>query len=48
MSYADFIFVSMLRSMKHIDEDMFEACLALDPTFPKLYDACKQWLEREN
>jgi hypothetical protein len=37
----------MLHSLRLIDEDMFRELLALDPTFPKIYDASKQWLEKD-
>ncbi|PVI04228.1 hypothetical protein DM02DRAFT_611662 [Periconia macrospinosa] len=49
VSYADFIFVSFLHFLKRVDKDntLFERYLALDPTFPKIYNASKQWLENE-
>ncbi|KAF2131525.1 hypothetical protein P153DRAFT_365107 [Dothidotthia symphoricarpi CBS 119687] len=48
VSYADFIFVSMLHFFKRLDEGIFERYLALDPTFPRVYEACKQWLQKED
>jgi hypothetical protein len=47
VSYADFIFVSLLRMMERVDEPNFERFLALDSTFPKVYEASKQWLEKD-
>jgi hypothetical protein len=34
--------------LKRIDEDLFQRFLAFDPAFPILYDASKQWLERDD
>ncbi|CAI6341388.1 unnamed protein product [Periconia digitata] len=48
VSYADFIFVSLLQMMKRINkEGLFDRYMALDPAFPKIFDACKPWLEKE-
>lgn len=46
MSYADFIFVSMLHFLKRIDEDVSKRYMALDEAFPKVYSACEQWLAK--
>ncbi|KAG9186962.1 hypothetical protein G6011_10070 [Alternaria panax] len=48
VSYADFIFVSMLHFVKRINQDLFEKLMALDDAFPKVYEASKQWLEKED
>jgi hypothetical protein len=47
VSYADFIFVAMLQCAKKADEDIFTKFLSLDDTFPKLYQACMQWLKED-
>ena len=48
VSYADVIFVTYLKFLERLDADIFERYLALDPEFPKVYDACKEWLARED
>lgn len=48
VSYADFIFVSLLQFLKRVDDSVFQRYLALDPTFPKIYEASKQWLQKED
>jgi hypothetical protein len=48
VSYADFIFVSMLYMIKLIDEAKFQRFLALDEAFPKVCEASKKWLERND
>lgn len=48
VSYADFIFVTFLHMMKRVDEKVFERYLALDEAFPVVYDACKEWLVKED
>ncbi|KAL6703278.1 hypothetical protein ACN47E_010066 [Coniothyrium glycines] len=48
VSYADFIFVSMLQFFKRINNDVFERFIALDPAFPKVFEACKPWLAKED
>jgi glutathione S-transferase len=48
VSYADFIFVGMLTMMQRIDQGLFERFLAFDPAFPKLFEASKQWLEKDD
>ncbi|CAO2650788.1 Nn.00g020800.m01.CDS01 [Neocucurbitaria sp. VM-36] len=47
VSYADFIFVSFLHCMRRVSSDLFERTLALDSAFPKVYEASKQWLEKD-
>jgi hypothetical protein len=48
VSYADLIFVSFLKFMQRLDTDNFERFLSLDPAFGKVYDASKQWLEKDD
>jgi len=37
----------MLHFVKCISEDKFKKLLALDDAFPKVYEACRQWLEKD-
>ncbi|KAJ4301908.1 hypothetical protein N0V90_004004 [Kalmusia sp. IMI 367209] len=48
LSYADIVFVTYLQFMKRVDESVFQRYLELDPTFPRIYEASKQWLARED
>jgi hypothetical protein len=48
VSYADFIFVGWLHMIKRIDEKLFQRYLELDEAFPKLYEATKQWLVKDD
>jgi hypothetical protein len=48
VSYADFILVSMMHFIKRVSEDHFKKLMSLDDAFPKLFEASKQWLERED
>jgi hypothetical protein len=48
VSFADIVFVSLLQSLRRLNEDMFQKFLTLDSAFPTLYDASKQWLERDD
>lgn len=48
VTYADFIFVSFLQFLKRVDEVLFKRFLDLDPAFPKIYDASKEWLQKED
>jgi hypothetical protein len=41
------MFVAYLHFLKRVDEGVFQRYLALDSTFPRLYDASKQWLEKD-
>ena len=38
----------MLHFVKCISEDKFKELLALDDAFPKVYEACKQWLKKDD
>ena len=48
VSYADIFFVSHLKYLERLDEDIFKRYLALDPAFPRVYEASKEWLIRDN
>lgn len=48
VSYADFIFVSALYFVKRIDEQAFQKTVSFDPTFPKIYEASRQWFAKDN
>jgi len=48
VSYADLIFVSMLHFLKRAHEDVYKKLVALDDALPKVYEASKRWLEKEN
>jgi len=48
VSYADFILVSMLHFVKRANEDVYKKLMALDDALPKIYEASKQWLEKED
>lgn len=38
----------MLHFFKCANEDIFKRFLEMDDTFPKIYDASKQWLEKQD
>lgn len=46
-SYADFVIVGALHFFRRIGEVNFERIVKIEPAYGKLYDACKQWLERD-
>lgn len=48
VSYADVIFVTVLKFISRIDEGIFQRYLSLDPAFPKVYEASKKWLAKED
>ncbi|KAF1944445.1 hypothetical protein EJ02DRAFT_452309 [Clathrospora elynae] len=48
ISYADFIFVAMLHFLGRANPDAFKRFMALDDTFPRVYEASKQWLEKDD
>lgn len=48
VSYADFIFTSMLYFVKRLDESAFEKILSYDSAFSKLYEASSQWFTKDN
>ena len=48
VSYADFVLVAGLHCFKRAGEDVFQQLLEIEPACSRLYDACKQWLERDD
>ncbi|CBX92527.1 hypothetical protein IAQ61_006078 [Plenodomus lingam] len=48
VSYADVIFVTALHCFKCVEEELFTKLVALDPAFSKIYEASKQWLEKDD
>jgi len=49
VSYADFIIVSFLQFFRVIDEKLlFDHVVEIEPALRKLYDASRQWLERDD
>jgi hypothetical protein len=46
-SYADFVIVGWLQFFKIIDEKLYRRVVEIEPAFGTLYDASKQWLERD-
>lgn len=47
-AYADFVIVGWLQFFKAIDEKLFERVVSVEPAFGTLYDASKQWVERDD
>lgn len=48
VSYADFIFVSMLHFVKRLDEQIFQRLVSFDATFSTVYEACRPWFANED
>ncbi|KAF2233519.1 putative glutathione S-transferase [Viridothelium virens] len=48
VSFADFQVVGLLRFMEILHQSLYERITKTYPEFGKLYDASKQWLERDN
>ncbi|KAF1915049.1 hypothetical protein BDU57DRAFT_517833 [Ampelomyces quisqualis] len=48
VSYADFIFVGMLAMIKRLDDELFRRFLDFDEALPQLFEASKQWLEKDD
>ncbi|KAF2274563.1 uncharacterized protein EI97DRAFT_435102 [Westerdykella ornata] len=48
VTYADFILVTFLEFLKRIGDGLYEKFTAFDPAFEKLYDASKQWLNKDD
>jgi hypothetical protein len=40
--------VSFLRMLEVLDKGVFERYMGLDEAFPKVYKACKKWLEKDD
>jgi len=47
-SYADFVILGWLQFFKTIDVKLYERVVSIEPAFGTLYDASKQWLERDD
>jgi len=47
-SYADFVVLSNLQYFKRIDESLFKRMLKIEPALETLYEAGKQWVERDD
>jgi hypothetical protein len=47
-SYADFTVVALLRFFSCVDETMSDHFYSAEPQLLKLYEACQQWLERDD
>ena len=50
VSYADFVVVGLFQFLKRIsyDNDAFDRAMQTDSSFLVLYDACAQWLKRDD
>lgn len=48
VSYADFMFVSMLCFVRRLDEQAYQRLLSFDPAFSKVYEASRQWFAKDN
>ena len=50
VSYADFIVVGLFQFLKRIsyDDDAFGRVMQTDPSFLVLYEACAEWLKRDD
>jgi hypothetical protein len=46
--YADFVTVGFMHCLKRVDERVFKKTVTLEPELKKLYDACGEWLERDD
>ncbi|GKT51539.1 glutathione S-transferase-like protein ustS [Colletotrichum spaethianum] len=48
VSYADFIYVGLLETMKKYTPQHYQRVVEQAPALQKLYEACAPWLERDN
>jgi hypothetical protein len=48
VSYVDFRIVAILQFMKSVDVEIFEKICSIDPALKDLYDACGEWLARDD
>jgi len=48
VSYADFVAVSFLQFVRRIEEKDFDRVCKLDEAFAKVYEASKEWLEKDD
>ena len=47
VSYADFLFVTTLKSFQRAHPPIFERAVGHDDAFRKLFQACERWMERD-
>jgi len=47
-SYGDFVIVGGLQFLKVVEEDFYNRFIKIKSAFEKLYDASRQWLERDD
>lgn len=48
VSYADFIFVSMLHFVKRLDEQVFQRLVSSDAAISRVYEASREWFAKED
>ncbi len=49
VSYADFVIVGFFQFARRAGEDdIFPRIMQIDPSFPALYEACGEWLQRDS
>lgn len=48
LTYADFITVAFLEFLKRLDGGFYQRWVAFDPVFQTLYEACGEWLKRDD
>jgi len=48
VSYADVVLVTFLHFLKRAGEGLFEKWVAHDDEFLRIYEASKQWLDKED
>ena len=48
VSYADFIFVTMLKWFQRVDQSIYDRAASHDEAFSKLFKACEKWMQRED
>lgn len=47
-SYGDFIVASVFECVERCHAEDYKRLMALDPTFPALHAACREWLEKDD
>ncbi|KAL8680962.1 MAG: hypothetical protein Q9186_002862 [Xanthomendoza sp. 1 TL-2023] len=48
VSYADFVLVSAMQYLTRLGGGLYERFVQIEPAFGRLYEASKQWLERDD
>ena len=48
VSYGDFTIVSVFECVERTSKEDYGKLMALDPSFGKLHEACRVWLERDD